>query len=86
MPVLYAIFVLDLYLPLGGAEVLLEAPFSTTRELDDVVRDECYAEALLLLADWSLPPPPAGGREASTPTRSSPGQGGESEDSNWEQG
>ena len=44
------------------------------------------AMALLLLADWSLPPPPAGGREASTPTRSSPGQGGESEDSNWEKG
>ena len=43
--------------------------------------------ALVLLADWSLPSQPvAGEREASAATRTSPGQGGESEDSNWEKG
>ena len=41
----------DLCLALNGAEVLLEAPLTTTRDLDDVVRDERYAEALLALAD-----------------------------------
>ena len=43
--------------------------------------------ALVLLAGWSLPSQaPAAEREASTATEGLSGQGGESDDSDWEKG
>lgn len=40
-----------MHLPLGGTQVLVEAPFTPTNRYDDAVKDEAFVTAMLVLAD-----------------------------------